>query len=358
MATTQRLLGRLLLGLLLASVPAAGLDAAPVAPAAAGNPGVTLRGALNPAPIAFPEEPHEHKPEEEPTTEETTEETTTGPPKSPVPIVEELLNAVFNELRHGTYQWACALIAAVAGGLTLWDGEKVFRYLVLGVIFMVVYIMSVNQVSAVWETDPDSTVVKVIGYEVAGVSAFCAHHGFEGVRLFTGVLLGFLLALGLQGFAVKHGQDYMDNRWVVTVFFSVSIIGLMILFKRRGHELILVVGGGALVTSAVAYGLTELAVLGKLDFLSSVLPGLTPKSGDWFDYLKMLLSPSSPDFGIFADSKYNPVVAGTEWPLDRILGYFWWALLSYIGYRVHRRRHRLVKEAEAREPALREPLLQ
>lgn len=82
--------------------------------------------------------------------------------------------------------------------------------------------------------------------------------------------------------------------------------------------------GGAFCASAVAFLATELETQGYLG-LDTFLPGLSPKTGTWLQFLHMLWSclgegrgdgwgwrSKAPQRGLFVGSQYNPTAEGHE----------------------------------------------
>jgi len=112
--------------------------------------------------------------------------------------------------------------------------------------------------------------------------------------------------------------------------------------------------GGAFCSSAIAFAVTTLAVQGYLPFLDQACPGLTPKTGSWVQFFDMLWSPKAPVRGIFVDSKYNPVIEGNTFSMDKMADYCLWFAFWLIGSVVQLRR---LRRAALPKLPVQEPLL-
>ncbi|CAE8582432.1 unnamed protein product, partial [Polarella glacialis] len=79
-----------------------------------------------------------------------------------------------------------------------------------------------------------------------------------------------------------------------TAYFSVFVLGMVVVFSRKGYKTVLAflspAVGAALIVSALAFAVTELWVQGQLKTVSDNFPNLTPVSGTWVQFLQILWS--------------------------------------------------------------------
>ncbi|CAE8659381.1 unnamed protein product [Polarella glacialis] len=214
-------------------------------------------------------------------------ETSTPMPSSPPAILQSIANALTYELNNTPYQWAIALLAAIFGFVMVFDGDLCFKWILVSGVFIVTYILAMNQVSAIWDLSYNSPLRQVVGLEAGAVAAYCAFRGIEGVQIVVGVILGMAVAHQSLLLLVAQGAGVLvtDKRATVA-YFSVFVLGMVMVFRSKGLTKVLAVlspaVGGALIVSALAFAVTELWVQGLLSSVESALPGLTPQSGTWF----------------------------------------------------------------------------
>jgi len=281
-------------------------------------------------------------------------ETTTPMPSSPPAILQSIANALTYELNNAPYQWAIALLAALFGFVMVFDGDLCFKWILVSGVFIVTYILAMNQVTAIWDLSYNSPLRQVVGLEAGAVAAYCAFRGIEGVQLVVGVILGMAVAHQSLLLLVAQGAGVLvtDKRATVA-YFSVFVLGMVMVFCSKGLTKVLAVlspaVGGALIVSALAFAVTELWVQGLLSSVESAFPGLTPQSGTWFEFLQLLWSSHSEDVGLFAGSKYNFSIQGQEWRFDKVADGTLWFLFFAVGCRLQLKRSKAVPVVEARE---------
>mmetsp|Transcript_22562 Transcript_22562/g.65013 ORF Transcript_22562/g.65013 Transcript_22562/m.65013 type:complete len:344 (+) Transcript_22562:71-1102(+) len=297
-----------------------------------------------------------------------------APAPAPVPstastdvhsIIEEIQSVFYDELQNSPRQWLNALVAVAFGITLVIDGKRFFEGFICAGVGIVVMFMAMNVVTNLWDLGYYSVIRHVVGVEVGLMGAYSAWKGIAGMNVFVGALLGFLLAMSLQGLLVHVGAGFMDsetgNKWVLICFYTVFVLILVAVLNTERHLRLLAILspalGGAFVSSGVSYGVASLALAGHLDFLKAVIPDLHPVSGTWVEFL-MLLKPWTSqikDVGVFAGSKYNTM--GAMCTLDRICGWIFWFILWVVGMLVQLRSwKRKTQPARARE--LEQQLLQ
>lgn len=279
--------------------------------------------------------------------------------------VSSVLASIWDAIKaqlHGPKQWPNALVATVFGMLLLADGMLVFKWVVLGAVFILAAILARNELVALWGLGGAEShrIRTFVGLEAGACAAFAAHQGLRGVMAALGLMLGAFIGYGLENSVMLHFQpDFPKNQWAVVVWYSIFIIGTAALVFKNKHDRVLAIItpilGGALVSSAACWGMTSLAVKGKLPVVYTMFPSLQEGQGGgaWLDFLELLLFKVAPDVGIFAGSDYNPAVFGKKWRLDRICGVFLWAILALVGAKVQSKRMRKA----AKKTGLTEPLV-
>jgi len=293
--------------------------------------------------------------EETPAPVEPEETTTPPPPETTVSILEGLRTTMSKELHKSPYQWANALLALIFGLVMILDGEFVFKWVMVGVVFVLAGMFAMSEVTALWGLDFHSPVRHLVGLEVGGLAAYAALRGIDGVMILASAVLGGLAAWLVQSFLVGHGMEFLETqKWAVLVLYSAFVVILAAMFERKGHLKWLAIAspalGGAFATSAISYYVTALGSHGFLGWLQPLFHDLTPVGGPWIDFLYLICSTHSKDVGIFASSSYGEfTVRGKEFCLDRAAGRTLWAIFFIVGtvvqLRAHKKRSAPIKEA-------------
>lgn len=337
-------------------------------PVEQGVPAATSTELGSAAPLVLEDERRrdEHRPEDDTDTTTTGDlgdqetDTTTPAPRTTPAILESILQVVSDELRSSRYQGADAAVASLLGLTMVLNGEFVFKWFVVGLVFLVTAITVMSQISASWDLGKDDPVRKIVGFEAGAIAAYGAFVGFDGVQLVAGALIGVLFASRSDDFLREHGLEFMGRKWVIVSYFSVFALVLALLFRKKRHlsalAFISPALGGALLTSGLAFGVTELAVKGYLQWLQTIFPDLEPQGGPWLDFLYLMWSTDSKDVGLFAGSPYNFNVSGKEWHVDRVAGCWVWFLLFVAGASVQFRRIKKMRANPVTSPN-QEPLL-
>jgi len=277
-------------------------------------------------------------------------------------VLEDIIQATRVELENKKYQPIVAALAFVFGCLLVFDGEFCLRWLIASAVFVVVASIAMNQVSSSWDLsgEDDNFLRYFVGLEAGCIGAFAAFKGMEGMRVSVGAALGILVAVRLEDFFDERGVHIISShRWIEVVYYSlISISSSFLLYKNKHLKLLAVLSaglGGAFCSSAMAFAATTLAAKGYLPFLVNACPGLSPKTGTWVQFFDMLWSPKAPVLGIFVGSKYNPMVEGHSFSVDKASDYCLWFAFWLIGSVVQLRRLR--RAALPKLPEVQEPLL-
>jgi len=277
---------------------------------------------------------------------------------SPPAILHSIGAAISNELNHSRYQGLNAAIAFVFGCVMVFDGESVFKWLVIGVVTIVACIMAKNEATYTLKLDEGSLVGDFVGIEVGALVAWAAYVGIDGVMILVSAIIGGLLADSLQKVLASHGVALVEHRLLVVVFFTAWVAFAVWLFKRKGHlswlAVLSPIIGGALVSSAVSFAVTELATHRMMAWFAQ--HGLQPAGGNWTAFLQLLCG--GPDVGLFVGSPRNPAALGGRWPLDRIFGCLLWLILFYCGAQTQLRKVKEEQEGKVAARELSDPLLQ
>merc|ERR1712176_928693 len=178
-------------------------------------------------------------------------------------------------------------------------------------------------------------------------------------------MLGGCIAFSTQNHFIYWGAtSFATNKWLIVVLYSIFTIGFVVIFKQKKHvkgvAVLSPAVGGALVSSAISWFVTHLAVLGYMDALVSAFHSLNPVGGPWIEFFLLLWKSSASDKGWFVDSPYNYTLGGSVYRLDRIIGCSLWLLLFVVGAIVQLKALK-AREAQARgfrAESLREAFLQ
>lgn len=294
-------------------------------------------------------------------------QTTTPPPeKSATSILTSIKEAITAQL-HGKKQYNIneqyidATIAAIFGLLLLSQGELVFKWLVIGAMFLLALVLALNEVSAAWGLEDGSKLRLFMGLEAGAFAACISFKGYQGVLLLLSAGLGGVIARGLEHGIAHFYPPFTAHKWGVVALYSVFVLGTALLVRLKKHTKILAlvsaIAGGALVSSVISWGVAVAAANGQIDWIYTMMPGLQTSqvSPAWIDFLKLLLLNKSEDVGILAGStKYETTVLGEKWSLNRIVGVCMWALLAMLGAALQVRRinkARLAAKKEAQKKA-------
>mmetsp|Transcript_53881 Transcript_53881/g.157174 ORF Transcript_53881/g.157174 Transcript_53881/m.157174 type:complete len:376 (+) Transcript_53881:27-1154(+) len=274
------------------------------------------------------------------------EDDTTTPPPTAAPqanenvlsIFQEILDFFYQEVYNSPRQYLVALAAFVLGLILFINGKRFYEGLLVVGVAAVVLVMAMNFVASLWALKLHSPIPITVGIEVALVSAYSAWRGIEGLNIAIGVSFGFFLSFRLQQALVMIGLTSLDatkgSHWGVVVFYTVFVLLLILVFRKEGHLRALAflspVLGGLLMTSALSWGITFVAVRGYAKEMKSSMPELSPVEAPWVAFLRLLFELHSKDVGIFADSPYN--IEGSLYTTDRLVGWVFWLLFTIIGW--------------------------
>lgn len=289
--------------------------------------------------------------------------TTPGPPPTTGSIAGHLKDIVEHQLRSSHHQWINASIALVFGLVMVFDGQMVFKWILVAAAFLVACVVAMSDLNAEWASEDGHLLRHIAGLEVGLVAAYAAWRGFEGLVIIVGALLGAAVGYFLQGYFVSmHMGVFATSGPAIMSLYSVCIIAGVLAFRFKRHAKALAIlsslVGSALVASAIAWSITFAAIKKNL------FDDLTPKGGAWLDFFNLLWNPKTEDVGLLAGSPYNLELRGTEWRTDRIGEVALASLFFVAGVAVQFSRLKASttapaqdKKLRAREPSLREALL-
>jgi len=281
-----------------------------------------------------------------------------SPDEPPAAILKNVLEVLHHELIHTPYQDLTAFLAFSFGLVLVFNGEIGFKGIVACAAFVVVGVTATNEVKD-WDLSKISRIIVFL--EAGAVGALSTYRGMAGMEIFLGALLGVFLAVQLLEWLSRHGLPSIEHRsWVVMTIFTILVLGSVSMFYKQKHVKLLVLLsagiGSAFCTSALAFAATDCAVKGYLP-LSSMFPDATPQEGTWVEFFEMFVSPmDSVDFGLFVGSRYNPLIEGKRYSLDRMLYFGVWFLVFLLGAVVQTRRLKAAAQART-AAALEEHLL-
>ncbi|CAJ1356797.1 unnamed protein product [Effrenium voratum] len=214
-----------------------------------------------------------------------------------------------------------------------------------------------NQVGSAWGLGFEDPVRYLVGIEAGAIGTFAALRGMDGMRVVIGALLGVLVSASMLQWHPLHFIP--DHKWLEVIWYSVVVcLFTVVLYTNKHLKMLAILSaglGGAFCASAIAFAVTNLAAGGYLNFLDQVLPGLTPKGGTWVQFFRMLWSTQNPVVGLFVGSKYNPVVEGKQFNVDRMADISVWLIFWIVGCVVQLRR--IKSKPQQAVSAMTEPLL-
>jgi len=267
---------------------------------------------------------------------ETVAETTTLPPgvsaETPRSIIAHIIAMVNEQLHSEKHQWVNPLLAFVFGGIMVIDGEEVFKWLLVGAVFLLVSVVAMGDLGLIWPQGDFPLVRRVVGVEAGLLGAFAAIKGIQGVTVLVGAIIGASVAFSVQHKLTHFAGNvhlFQETWWVVSLYTIIIVLSVMF-FLRKKHSKALAMlsaaAGGALVVSAVAWVVTEVVVKAHIGNNT-----LTPERGAWIDFLRLLCVSGADDEGIYANSKFNFDIHGIHFYLDRVLGCIFWFALFAVG---------------------------
>jgi len=227
-------------------------------------------------------------------------------------------------------------------------------------------VLAMGSVGDMWHLEHGSHLREFVGWEVGIIAGVGAYKGLEGMNIFAGVLLGFWFTVNIQHVLVHLGASFLSTsegqQWAVVALYTVFAGGFLYLFSGEAHNkllaLICPLIGGALVASGIAYLFTALVTIGVISKqLEKHFPELQPNMGPWIKFLEMLSSPTTEDFGIFANSPANKF--GEKWTVDRLAGWVIWFIVFLVGVKLQwKKKKPKAAEASGREQGLQQPFLE
>jgi len=271
--------------------------------------------------------------------------TTTPPPAQTMTgIVETIVNNIGAQLRSNHAQWANALVAAIVGICLLINGESVFKWLVIGAVFLFTMLAALSDVTTIWGLGYGSPLRRIISLLVGAACSWAAYRGINGVMLVVGAILGAIIAWSMHQTIVGMGCSSAQNHVFITIWYSVFLLGFMAVMDRNKHMAALAVlspfVGGALVSSALFWFLAFLAERGVFHLSGSV-------SGAWLDFLEHLIKKHNHDVGILAGHR-QVLLFGHAFDWDIICGRLVWFLLFGLGVAIQIRRLKQTQEEKAK----------
>jgi len=281
-------------------------------------------------------------------------------PGSMLDVAEEISGFAWGQITSSKQQWLIALVALTIGVVLIVSGKRAYRGLIVCFAGLMAAVTTTNFIGALWTLATFDFLRISLGVEVGLIVAYCTYKGIEGMELFLSAVLGFVLAMRLQGLLVLLHMSFLStatgSHWVVASYYTLVVALLFFMFHKKGDDLLAVVSpvlGAPLVTSAFSWGLTELAVL--VPATVSWLHGCSPVQGPWIDFLVMMMGIHGPDIGVFAGSPYN--LPEASFNTDRLCAWVLGLTLTFIGWYLQRpSRRRRTTRTSARELVL--PLLE
>jgi hypothetical protein len=277
--------------------------------------------------------------------------------------VGTLVNGVNDQLHTPGFQWLDALVALILGKAMCFDGEFIFKYLLVAVVSIFSYLLTM-QVVTQSHADFGLVLSIVVSTEVALFVAFIAWLGFNGLRYLIGLTVGFMIAYYFHMLMAQHVSAAVANHWAFIVFAgNICVLAGVIPFSTfgRGHHramaLIFCFVGSALITSAMSFFFLLLAQ--HWNFLGQHLGCDVPTEKPyWVDFLLALCYAGTKTVGVWANCtcKANTVkLLGMVWGVDRIVARLVWFALFITGYvvqvKLDKKKQKKLKDSSAKATA-------
>lgn len=217
--------------------------------------------------------------------------------------------------------------------------EKLLKICLIIVAGVVGGVVGMDKVCGFWAGF--GMAEKVAGVEIGLLVAYICYLGYEGLLTAFGGFIGLIVAWKSSEFFDDIGLDLLDHgagksHMLLFLYYSFWALVVLRFVDQGGHlrflGMVSSIFGGALVSSAVSFGITNIALR---SFAKQVAAkGLTPVNAPWIDFLYLLVSKRSSDVGLLAG-------AGTIFGMfpDRIYGLFLWAGLSAAGIKAQWDKH-------------------
>lgn len=254
-------------------------------------------------------------------------------------------DGILDKLRALPNQSVVAIFAAVIGLLMLCGVEKLLKICLIIVTGVIGGIVGMSKIDAAWSLQEDIATKHVAGLEVGLIVAYISYVGYDGLLAAFGGLLGLTVAWKSIDVLDHIGFNALDpesqtSHMMPLLYYSAWALAAMRYFDKSAHLRVLGVVcsiiGGALVSSAVSWGITHIGLHFFHDQLAA--HGWMPVSAPWVDFLYMLISWRGKDVGILAGwQPANKALHGMV--ADRVFGQLLWVVVSYIGIKVHLEKH-------------------
>lgn len=273
--------------------------------------------------------------------------------------VQALRTAFWNLIKIPHYQWAIAVFVLVLGGAALWDGPKFFKYMILSIVAAFTFFLMMSQLEETWVTGIGRYLKFFFAIEVGLFVMVAAWVGWQGTQLLLGGAIGMYMFDYVTAVAVR--VPYVEiaakhSLWTVIVSTLCVGFGCWMIHDHQGYGgadkvlgLVAPAVGSTLVASAFGYLFMLLCTVPSVGKLLKVvvLPSQVPSV---LEFWWMIVHPlDSQAVGFFAATHRNLVIGKKEFPIDRILGILFAALLFAGGaYRQWKNANR--RKAERQNP--------
>lgn len=247
-------------------------------------------------------------------------------------VISTIAAAMSRQLHHAQYQLVNAFASFFVGAALLFWGELTFRWLLVSMICAFAFMSGTYEITIAWGLEPGDSLRYVVGALVGMLAAYVARRSVEGVMALFGVVAGSVIASYIHRLLMNDGRLSQADHLSTVALYMLTILFFLMAVELRARStwlpLVSPLIGGALVSSSILFGGTELAARGYLSSwdVSEVI------TAPWVDFLSLLCDVHSRDVGPFAGSQYKFFkFLGKECLLDQALGLSLWCVLFISG---------------------------
>lgn len=263
-------------------------------------------------------------------------------------ILQAMWESIERQLDKGI-QWVNGLVATIFALVMIFDGEFVFKYVVVAAISIFCYLFARVELDGALDlgNTKDLVLSHIVAAEVAIASAIVAYKGYAGIQILLGLIVGGVIFFYLQDTMKANDalKGMIASHIVAVILGNLCVLLGLAMFLGRMHKRVLAIVssicGGGLLAASGGFFLEFFCVYntGTRNYLVKSgfeLPTVCPT---WESFMKALISRRGKEVGLLV-SKYNMKVGGSEIYLDRWIGYTFWFIFTIIGYCIQVRKEK------------------
>lgn len=234
-----------------------------------------------------------------------------------------------------SFQPVIAIFAIMLGVASLWDGKHTFKLIVSICVGAAVFTIVLSQLTPTWTGKVAVFAKYFASLQVACFVGYSSYKGWDGMQLLLGLFLGLYLYHSVNALAKDLpyvGPLTEHAAWIIAVATLMVAFGTWALHHDYGAGRILGIlcplFGASLVVATCGYLCMLCLTMPKNQkaLHVTVLPEDVPSV---FEFWYMIVYPlHSKAVGYFNFTHKFININGQQYDIDRVLGLFFWALLS------------------------------